>query len=140
MPCEEYILQDEYDYFFNSLAGDFAAGEWKNQDVEEWKNGCVADLRQRPPQVTRAHSLPHLGCFTSSAENGLYAASRAAGSGTIGRALLSKNPATLNWFEPSPIGYDGPPGPCAGLTIPSGWAIPPTPHGLNSPTGAPVRM
>ena len=65
MPCEEYILQDEYDYFFNSLAGDFAAGEWKNQDAEEWKNGCVADLRQRPPQVTRAHSLaapwvPHL--------------------------------------------------------------------------------
>ena len=109
MPCEEYILQDEYDYFFNSLAGDFAAGEWKNQDADEWKNGCVADLRQRPPQVTRAHSLPHLGCLTYSAENGLYAASRAAGSGTIGRALLSKNPATLNWFEPSPIGYDGPP-------------------------------
>ena len=74
MPCEEYILQDEYDYFFNSLAGDFAAGEWKNQDAEEWKNGCVADLRQRPPQVTRAHSLPHLGCLTYSAENGLYAA------------------------------------------------------------------
>ena len=69
----------------------------------------MADLRQRPPQVTRAHSLPHLGCLTYSAENGLYAASRAAGSGTIGRALLSKNPATLNWFEPSPIGYDGPP-------------------------------
>ena len=37
MPCEEYILQDEYDYFFNSLAGDFAAGEWKNQNAEEWK-------------------------------------------------------------------------------------------------------
>ena len=109
MPCEEYILQDEYDYFFNSLAGDFAAGEWKNQNAEEWKNGCVADLRHRPPQVTRSHSLPHLGCLTYSAENGLYAASRAAGSGTIGRALLSKNPATLNWFEPSPIGYDGPP-------------------------------
>ena len=69
MPCEEYILQDEYDYFFNSVAGDFAAGEWKNQDAEEWKNGCVADLRQRPPQVTRAHSLPHLGCLTYSAEN-----------------------------------------------------------------------
>ena len=109
MPCEEYILQDEYDYFFNSLAGDFAAGEWKNQDAEEWKNGCVADLRHRPPQVIRSHSLPHLGCLTYSPEHELYAASRAAGSGTIGRALLSKNPATLNWFEPSPIGYDGPP-------------------------------
>ena len=34
------------------FAGDFAAGEWKNQDAEEWKNGCVADLRQRPPQAT----------------------------------------------------------------------------------------
>lgn len=109
MPCEEYILQDEYDYFFNSLAGDFAAGKWKNQDAEEWKSGCVADLRHRPPQVIRSHSLPHLGCLTYSAENELYAASRAAGSGTIGRALLSKNPATLNWAEPSPIGYDGPP-------------------------------
>ena len=109
MPCEEYILQDEYDYFFNSLAGDFAAGEWKNQNAEEWKNGCVADLRHRPPQVIRSHSLPHLGCLTYSPEHELYAASRAAGSGTIGRALLSKNPATLNWFEPSPIGYDGPP-------------------------------
>ena len=109
MPCEEYILQDEYDYFFNSLAGDFAAGKWKNQDEEEWKSGCVADLRHRPPQVIRSHSLPHLGCLTYSPEHELYAASRAAGSGTIGRALLSKNPATLNWFEPSPIGYDGPP-------------------------------
>ena len=109
MPCEEYTLPDEYDYFFNSLAGDFAAGEWKNQDAEEWKNGCVADLRRRPPQVTRAHSLPHLGCLTYSPEHELYAASRASGVGTIGRALLSKNPATLNWFEPSPIGYDGPP-------------------------------
>ena len=93
MPCEEYILQDEYDYFFNSLAGDFAAGEWKNQNAEEWKNGCVADLRHRPPQVIRSHSLPHLGCLTYSPEHELYAASRAAGSGTIGRALLSKNPA-----------------------------------------------
>ena len=109
MPCEEYILQDEYDYFFNSLAGDFAAGEWKSQNAEEWKNGCVADLRHRPPQVIRSHSLPHLGCLTYSPEHELYAASRAAGSGTIGRALLSKNPATLNWAEPSPIGYDGPP-------------------------------
>lgn len=109
MPCEEYILQDEYDYFFNSLAGDFAAGKWKNQDAEGWKSGCVADLRQRPPQVTRSHSLPRLGCLTYSPEHELYAASRAAGGGTIGRALLSKNPATLNWFEPSPIGYDGPP-------------------------------
>ena len=109
MPCEEYILQDEYDYFFNSLAGDFAAGEWKNQDAEEWKNSCVADLRHRPPQVTRSNSLPHLQRLTYSAENELYAASRAAGSGTIGRALLCKNPATLNWAEPSPIGYDGPP-------------------------------
>ena len=26
MPCEEYILETEHDYFFNSLAGDFAAG------------------------------------------------------------------------------------------------------------------
>ena len=109
MPCEEYTLQDEYDYFFHSLAGDFAAGEWKNEDAEEWKNGCVADLRHRPPQVTRAHSLPRLQSLTYSAENELYAASRASGSGSIGRALLSKNPATLSWFEPSPIGYDGPP-------------------------------
>ena len=131
MPCQEYILQDGYDYFFNSLAGDFAAGQWKNQDAEEWKNGCVADLRQRPPQVTRSHSLPRLGCLTYSPEHELYAASRAAGGGTIGRALLSKNPATLNWFEPSPFGYDGPPRPSAGLTIRCGWAIPPTPHGSN---------
>ena len=53
--------------------------------------------------------MPRLGYLTYSPEQGLYAASRAAGSGTIGQALLSKNPATLNWFEPSPIGYDGPP-------------------------------
>ena len=109
MPCEEYILRDEYDYFFHSLAGDFAAGKCKNQDAEEWKNGCVADLRRRPPQVIHSHSLPHLGCLTYSAEQELYAASRASGGGTIGRVLLSKNPAALNWFEPSPIGYDGPP-------------------------------
>ena len=107
MPCEEYTLQDEYDYFFNSLAGDFAAGEWKSSNSVEWKYGCVADLRCRPPQVTRAHSLPHLGCLTYSPKHELYAASRASSGGTIGRALLSKNPATLNWAEPSPIGYDG---------------------------------
>lgn len=50
MPCEEYILQDEYDYFFNSLAGDFAAGEWKNQDAEEWKTAVwpiCASVRPR---------------------------------------------------------------------------------------------
>ena len=109
MPCEEYILEDEYDYFFNSLAGDFAAGKWKRQDAEAWQNGCVVDLRCRPPQVIRSHSLPHLGRLTYSAENGLYAASRASGGGTIGRVLLSRNPASLNWAEPSPIGYDGPP-------------------------------
>ena len=77
MPCEEYILQDEYDYFFNSLAGrHVAAGEWKNQDAEEWKNGCVAGFcRHRPPRVIRSHSLPHLGCLTYSPEHELYAAS-----------------------------------------------------------------
>ena len=142
MPCEEYILQDEYDYFFNSLAGDFAAGgEWKNQDAEEWKNGCVADLRQRPPQVTRAHSLPHLGCLAYSAENGLYAASRAAGSGDYWAGITEARirlPSTGS--SRPPLDMTVRPGPCAGLTIPSGWAIPPTPHGLNSPTGAPVRM
>ena len=111
MPCEEYILQDEYDYFyfFNSLAGDFAAGEWKNQDAEEWKNGCVAESA---PASTPGDPRPQFAapwCLTYSPEHELYAASRAAGSGTIGRALLSKNPATLNWAEPSPIGYDGPP-------------------------------
>mgnify|MGYP004714729269 FL=1 len=37
MPCEEYILQDEYDYFFNSLAGDFAAGEWKTKTQRSGK-------------------------------------------------------------------------------------------------------
>ena len=34
MPCEEYILQDEYDYFFNSLAGDFAAGAVRESRAE----------------------------------------------------------------------------------------------------------
>lgn len=40
MPCEEYILQDEYDYFFNSLAGDFAAGEWKTRMQKNGKRLC----------------------------------------------------------------------------------------------------
>lgn len=48
MPCEEYILEDEYDYFFNSMAGDFAAGEWKPRGGENWQNGCVADLAPAP--------------------------------------------------------------------------------------------
>ncbi len=109
MPCEEYVIEDEFSYFFNSLAGDFAAGKWKRRGDETWQNGCVADLRCRPPQVTRAKSLSHFGCLTYSAEHTLYAASRASGSGTVGRALLGRNPASLNWFEPSPIGYDGPP-------------------------------
>lgn len=108
MPCEEYILEDEYDYFFNSLAGDFAAGEWKPRGGENWQNGCVADLRQRPPQVTRARSLPGLCSLTYSPELSVYGAARSGGSG-IGRALVGKNPANLNWFEPSPVGYDGPP-------------------------------
>ena len=108
MPCEEYILEDEYDYFFNSLAGDFAAGEWKPKGSEDWLNGCVADLRRRPPQVTRARSLPGLRGLAYSPELGVYGAARRGG-GNIGRALVGKNPANLNWFEPSPIGYDGPP-------------------------------
>ncbi len=109
MPCEEYILEDEYDYFFNSLAGDFAAGEWKSSHSEEWNYGCVADLRCRPPKVTRSTSLCHFGCISYSDQTGLYAASRASASGLIGKALLCKNPNTLNFFEPSPIGYEGAP-------------------------------
>ena len=108
MPCEEYILEDEYDYFFNSLAGDFAAGEWKPRGSEKWLNGCVADLLRRPPQATRARSLPGLCSLSYSPELGVYGAARRGG-GSIGRALVGKNPASLNWFEPSPIGYDGPP-------------------------------
>ena len=109
MPCEEYILETEHDYFFNSLAGDFAAGEWKSIHSEEWKYGCVADLRCRPPKVTRSMSLCHFGCISYSNQTGLYAASRASASGVIGKALLCKNPNTLNFFEPSPIGYEGAP-------------------------------
>ena len=110
MPCKEYILEDDgYDYFFNSLAGDFAAGEWKSSHSEEWKYGCVADLRCRPPKVTRSMSLYHFGCISYSDKTGLYAASRASASGLIGKALLCKNPNTLNFFEPSPIGYEGTP-------------------------------
>lgn len=108
MPCEEYTLGDEYDYFFNSLAGDFAAGEWKPQDGENWLNGCVADLRRRPPQVTRAKSLPKLCSLSYSLELDVYGAARSGGS-DIGRVLVGKNPANLNWFEPSPIGYNSPP-------------------------------
>ena len=107
MPCEEYILEDEYDYFFNSLAGDFAAGEWKPRGGKDWLNGCVADLRRRPPQVTRARSLPGLCSLTYSPELGVYGAARRGGN--LGRALVGKNPSNLNWFEPSPVGYDGPP-------------------------------
>ena len=107
MPCEEYILDDEYDYFFNSLAGNFAAGEWKPQGGERWLNGCAADLRSRPPQVIRARSLPELCGLVYSPELEVYGAARSCG--PIGRILVGKNPATLNWFEPSPIDYDSPP-------------------------------
>lgn len=109
MPCEEYLLEDEHDYFFNSLAGDFAAGEWKSTHSEEWKYGCVVDLRCRPPKVTRSMSLCHFGDISYSDKTGLYAASKASASGMIGKALLCKNPNTLNFFEPSPIGYEGAP-------------------------------
>ena len=109
MPCEEYILQDEYDYFFNSLAGDFAAGEWKSSHSEEWKYGCVADLRCRPPKVTRSKSLYQFGHLAYSDQAGVYAASGASASGQIGKVLLGKNPSTLIFFEPSPIGYEGAP-------------------------------
>ena len=109
MPCEEYILQDEYDYFFNSLAGDFAAGGWKSSHSEEWKYGCVADLRCRPPKVTRSKSLYQFGHLAYSDQAGVYAASGASASGQIGKVLLGKNPSTLNFFEPSPIGYEGAP-------------------------------
>ena len=39
----------------------------------------------------------------------MYAASGASASGQIGKVLLGKNPSTLNFFEPSPIGYEGAP-------------------------------
>ena len=110
MPCEEYILpEDTYDYFFNSIAGDFAAGEWKSSHSEEWVYGCVADLRCRPPKVTRSKSLYRFGHLTYSDQTGVYAASGATASGQIGKVLLGKNPSTLNFFEPSPIGYEGAP-------------------------------
>ena len=40
MPCEEYILQDEYNYFFNSLAGDFCGGRMAKAKTQ--KNGKTA--------------------------------------------------------------------------------------------------
>ena len=67
------------------------------------ENGCVADLRQRPPQVTRAHSLPHFSASLIHQKMDSMPRPGPAGSGTIGRALLSKNPATLNWAESSPV-------------------------------------
>lgn len=108
MPCEEYTLGDGYNYFFNSMAGDFAAGEWKPQDGAKWLNGCVVDLRRRPPQATRAKSLPNLCSLSYSPELEVYGAARSVGS-EIGRVLVAKNPANLNWFEPSPLSYNGPP-------------------------------
>lgn len=108
MPCEEYVLTDDFNYYFNSLAGDFAAGQWKLKSSENWQNGCIADLRCRPPQITRAKSLPQLGNICYSSELGIYGASRSAGNNR-GRVLVGKNPANLNWFEPSPVDYDGPP-------------------------------
>lgn len=50
MPCEEYILETEHDYFFNSLAGDFAAGEGKafiprNGNMVVWQI-CAAVRRK----------------------------------------------------------------------------------------------
>ena len=68
-----------------------------------------ADVRCRPPKVTRSKSLYHFGCISYSDKTGVYAASGASASGLIGKVLLCKNPNTLNFFEPSPIGYDGPP-------------------------------
>ena len=58
MPCEEYRLEDDtaYDYFFNSLAGNYASGEWKPSESDSWMNGCFADLRHRPPRVVRSRS------------------------------------------------------------------------------------
>ena len=108
MPCEQYVLSsEEHQYFFNSLSGDFAAGEWKRGSDEKWRGGCVADLRRRPPQVTRDTSLTNFGGICYSSETGLYAAASARG--TTGKVLVNRNPANLNWFEPSPVGYDGPP-------------------------------
>ena len=140
MPCEEYTLGDEYDYFFNSLAGDFAAGEWKPQDGENWLNGCVADLRRRPPQVTRAKSLPKLCSLSYSLELDVYGAARSGGS-DIGRVLVGKNPANLNWFEPSPIGYNSPPRSLRwiGNSLWVGGPLQCHPD-RTDPTGAPARM
>lgn len=108
MPCEKYVLSsEEYNYFFNSLSGDFAAGEWRRGSDEKWRGGCVADLRHRPPQVTRDKSLTNFGGIRYSPETGLYAATSARG--TTGKVLVNRNPANLNWFEPSPVRYDGPP-------------------------------
>lgn len=57
--------------------------------------------------MTRAKSLPHFGGIRYSPETELYAAASAGM--TTGKVLVNRNPANLNWFEPSPIGYDGPP-------------------------------
>lgn len=109
MPWEEVPLDgDGCEYYVNSLSGDYAAGWWKREGDENWRNGFVADLRCRPPRVTRAQSLARFGGLAYSAGTGLYAAGRA--SGGRGRAMLSKNPAVLTWFEPSPTAYDDTPG------------------------------
>ena len=110
MPCDEYRLEDDtaYDYFFNSLAGNYAAGEWKPSGSEKWMSGCFADLRYRPPRVVRSRSYAGLCTLSYSAKLEVYAVSRASAS-KIGRIMVGKNPSALNFFEPSQIGYDDAP-------------------------------
>ena len=110
MPCDEYRLEDDtaYDYFFNSLAGNYASGEWKPSESDSWMNGCFADLRHRPPRVVRSRSHAGLCNLSYSPDLEVYAASRATPS-KIGRVMVGKNPSVLNFFEPSQIGYDDAP-------------------------------
>lgn len=48
MPCEEELWPDDGYYMLDSIAGNYASGQWKAKDAETWQGSFIVDLRCRP--------------------------------------------------------------------------------------------
>lgn len=108
MICEEELWSDDAYYMLDSIAGDYASGQWKAEDAETWQGSFVVDLRRRPlvPIKVKWKNFCRL---TYSAELDFYAAYYSPSSQPIWTIVGGKNPLeTDQWVRLCDVSINNP--------------------------------
>ena len=106
MPCERLKWPNNgIRYITRGFAGDFAYGEWKQENVDEWQGTFVVDLRVTPlrPLMLKAKRIHH---FIYSEELDFYAALYSTSLGEM--VIGGKNPLEAEkWPRMSDLSVEG---------------------------------